>query len=318
MAIVAGSQIEVGRGLLARLLPLTGTRASGAIVQTLTGPNAEVVAGNYLLPVVNGQLREELVYKVAPKPDGSMKWNLPADGPLAIVSNVGGKRHNLPAGTVMRWDPQLPGLDPTATVDAGGIAGGLDPVGSLVLNAAVLYESVGNQLSGVEFFRSGIGAFPAVVAMWSDSEPADGLATSSLRRANSRTGEGSQLYTETWAIDVVVSRQDSEPKRRAQGLLLMDEVTTFLTDAQTVDGVVISHPSGVQIRRRSKLTGLPRDMAQAYQIYAIELAVTGNYVRPDARTWAALERFNLDVPRYEEGPGADLPVVDDLKGTFPQ
>lgn len=310
MAIVAEDQIDVGRGLLAACSSLTGVRASGTVQAIPQSVDTQVFAGNYLLPIINGQLRQDLPFKIAQ--NETMKHAVPfaggAGGPLSIVSNAGGIRHNLPAGTVFRFDPPLDGIAETAVLNAPGTAGGQDPSGVLGVKELAQMETLAGPATGLEFFRTTLGGrFPAIIAQWLGSEPADGLATSTLARGSSRVGEGAQLYAETWAVSVIVSKSESESVRRAQGLRLMNEVTALLTDRQTVDGVVISHPSGVQIRGREQVSGLPRDVFQAYQIYQIELAVTGNYQRRDTRTYADLLRFKLDVPK-DADPDKELVV----------
>lgn len=329
MAVVAGDIIDLGRGLLATLASLSGVRATGQVqVRTSSGNPGSLLIGNYLLPIVNGQLRQDLVFKVPPNADKSTSVTVPggAGGAVNIVSNLGGVRHNLPAGTKFLFDPPLPGIEPDAELLPSGTAGGVDPSGLLAIREGVLIETLAGPLTGMEFFRSTLkGMFPAVVLQWLDSEPADGLATSTLARGNSRAGEGSQLYAEEWMLTLIVSKAESEPVRRAQGLRLLGEVTGLITDRQSIDGVVISHPSGAQIRRRGVLSGLPRDVYQAYQIYQVELAVTGNYERSDSRTYADLLRFKLDAPKHDQSPSVEggpdrpnLPVVHDVLIENPQ
>src|SRR3972149_1673939 len=108
---------SLARSLLGALTP-TGTRSSGVVTVKSVGPGTALVPRNsYLLPVVEGRLREHAIFKIGPTraplaANGTGgDWTVTAGGtPVAVVSNLGGARHNVPAATVFRFDPQLTGV----------------------------------------------------------------------------------------------------------------------------------------------------------------------------------------------------------------
>jgi hypothetical protein len=313
MGIVADSLLDISRCILGSLRPLSGTQARVmARVQALS-PGAVLLPGSFLAPIVGGALRHELLFRVAPRgPGENGRWS--GSGLVELVSNLGGARHNLPLGTELRFDPAPAGFAPTAqVVEVRQL--GLDPAaGTLGLKGGVVAESTPG-LNTLDLWRSYLGGhFPAALVIWDSSDPADGLATSSLARGRSRAGEGSTFYAENWVVFLISSREDSEAMRRSDGLRLLQEASVLLTDVQSVDGLVFSNPSGVQIRRRSKPPIGDRNLAQQLQIYALEIATTNRIDRAEARFYSALSKFTADFEKYDPENGNKL--VAELEGRF--
>ena len=138
--------IEVlARSIFAQLNTVTGTRSTGTVTVTGTvgSGGATLPRNSYLVPIVRGDEREELAFKIGPdpttlNPNGTGgDWAI-ADGAAVpavdLLSNVGGARHNLDTGTELRFDPILPGIEPLVTVETPGIANGAN--GELVQQVA--------------------------------------------------------------------------------------------------------------------------------------------------------------------------------------
>lgn len=282
--------VDTARAILAAAQPTTGDRASGTVAVTTTGSEVVLPRNSVLLPVLNGQIRNELIFKTdkgTHLQNGCPKysWLIPAGGAsVSVISNVGGARHNLPAGTVLRWDPPITGLSPTATVEAPGFAGGADPTFFGGLKSAVVYEQFGGPSPSLEIFRSRMNLLPGMMVVWDGSEPADGAATNQLERGSSRAGRDSLLFREKFLILVIVNRKDSDDKRRDEGLEALDSLTEWLTDRQSVDGLVFSTPTGAQIRERFRLSG-DSLVYQEHYIYGMRLSVVRAYTRRDARSY---------------------------------
>ena len=73
-------------------------------------------------------------------------WEITDTGAeVDVFSNLGGTRHNLPAGTPLLLDPPVPGLvahpSPLLTT---ALDGGTDPTGFATLHDMALYETAGD------------------------------------------------------------------------------------------------------------------------------------------------------------------------------
>lgn len=302
MAVVAGSLTDTGRLLLACLAPITG-RQLRVKARVTAAPGSALLPGTFLLPDVGG-LRDDLPLRVAKSGARGGRWQDP--GVVELVSNVGGERHNVvEPGTVLRFDPLPPsGFEPTVEV-VEVLEAATDPTSAPLLLGTMMAQSA-PALGTVELWRSFLGGrFPAALAVWHSSEPAAGLATSTLERGDSRVGEGRQLYAENWAIMLVVAREDSAHARRDEGLILLDEASELLTDRKSVDGCVFSFPTGVQIRRRHSPSFTVRELAQTFQVFEIDLATTRMAERRDERTYHELKRFKVDAGKHVDDVEAE-------------
>ncbi len=146
------SILDTTRLVQACCQPLTGERATGtALLKSATGANVVVPHGRYLFPLINGSVKHELAFKTAINPatvslagEARGAWTVtPAGIAVSILSNLGGARHNLPAGTSFVVDqplkPELVAKPMTQT----GTSGGTDPSGDLALYNFVAYEYFG-------------------------------------------------------------------------------------------------------------------------------------------------------------------------------
>jgi hypothetical protein len=302
------SILETMRLVQACCQPITGERATGAIVlKSATAGNVAVPRGRYLFPMVNGKVDHSRAFKTMASNAQGDPWSVtPAGTAVAIHSNIGGARHNLPAGTRFVIDqPLRPDLVAQPILQTPTV-GGDDPVGDLALFNFVSFDYFGSQPS-LELFQSAIGGrFPAAIMFWEESEPSDGQTTSAVTRPTHR-GAGNASYSELFEILVVSSRADSEHERRAQALRILDELTALLIDRQAVDGVGMSSPGGIHIRGRYRVPG-ETQFYKAFQVYGLRISVQVTYVKRDLREYAELRRFRIDAPR-EDHPAADLPLV---------
>jgi hypothetical protein len=276
---------SLGRALFAQLTALTGARATGSI--TINSPAGMLVSPNaYLLPVVGGQLRDDLLFKTGRRgttmaADGTGgDWLVPPGEPLSVAlkSNVGGARHNLPAGTVFRFDP--PHSDPaaTATLDADMVDG--SDADQLVRRVA-WFEDLDSSNPSKDIFAAKLGDFPALMLVWQDSEPAEGTQAG-LRQGANRGARKVKFTRERFVLYVITGRLVGDSGRRQEGMVVMQAASRLLTDRQrNIDGELLSTiGAGVEVNERTRLR-----RSEKHYIYALRLRMNQTTQPLDERTF---------------------------------
>lgn len=296
---------QLGRAIFATLAPATGVRATGSItVEALgSGEPAILPANTYLLPVIGGQLRDDLVFKTTDE------WSLPRgtqEAGVTIKSNVGGLRHNLPAGTVLRFNPTAEGFAATATLDADMTSG--SDAGALIKRVA-FFEDLDSAAPSSDLFASKIGD-RGVMLIWTNSEPVEG-AMGGLRQGANRATRTRKFWRESFVLYVVVTRLTGDSARRQEGQVIMQAITRLLTDRmQNDDGEQLSTVGGgVEITNRARL-----GRSAGHYIYGVQFRANQT-LEPaaDTRTFARWLRTSYvgAVPgREPPEPIEDLEVVD--------
>lgn len=296
----------LGRAILAQLSPLTGTRATGAVTATATAA-AAVPANTYLLPIVGGQLRDDLVFKTV----GDYSLAAPEARSLGIISNVGGARHNLPAGTVFRFATPIEGLEPTATLDADMLDGsGADAL----VKAVSFFEDLDATNTSEDIFAGMLTEFPALMLAWQESTPVEGVVAG-LRQGGNRVARNVRGFRESFVLYIIAGRLASSARRRQEGLLILDAVTALLMDQQSNDdGEVLSTiGSGVELGNRTRYKRGPN-----HYIYAVRLSVNQTRVAVDRRVFKKWLTSSIggSVPGREApeptAPLEDVPIVVDM------
>lgn len=308
--------IDAARDLMAVIAPTTGTRATGKVLVEPNGTAPTIVRRNQcLIPIVNGDAREGLLFKVAegpnddPDPKGS--WTVqPGGTSVGVFSLLGGKRHNLPRGTRFRMDP-LPRdpVNPIVTLQSD-VTDGVDPIHFGGVMSIVQFEQLAGGTLDLDAFRSQIGQMPGIIIVWDGSEPADGTTQSTLSRGLSRVGTRKTLWNERFNVFVITKRLDSDHMRRSEGLQILDDITEWLTDRQAVDGQVFSAPAGVQVRGRQRVVGATAPYQHLY-VYVLQLSLTRALVSRDEREWNDwLLTHNEFLTFEKDGQGGRLVIVN--------
>lgn len=320
--------IKSARLLMAAMAPTTGERASAQVtVRSTTGSTVYLPVGAHLFPLVNHAAREDLLFKVGPgpfravfpngirkkaspdEPDVSSWWAIPPGGTTVdIHSLLGGKRHNLPAGTKLTFDPVIPGLDVSPL--AAPATGGVDPGWLGGCMSMVQFEQLTASAAAADAFRSQVGKMPAVVLVWDGTEPADGTTQSSIDRGRTRVGSVAQLYKEQFNLFVITDRVDNAHKRRAEGLQLLDHIMFCLTDRQEVDGEIFSAPTGVQVRGRGRV-GADAAAYQSFYIYLLQLSITTTWEPNETGVFAPWLRTHLETQTFEQDEDGDRLTTTD-------
>jgi len=323
------SVIEIARDIMAAVHETTGTRGTGKVlIKPKTASTVYLPRNWHLYPMVNGAIREDLLFKIgqgpsralypngkrkkanADEPDTESWWVIPPGGAIVnIHSVVGGIRHNLPKGTKFVFDPEHPNLEIETTLQTN-ITDAAEPTHFGGCKSIVQFEQLTAPTANLDAFRAAVGKFPAAVIVWDGSEPADGSTSSSLDRGASRAGSTTQLFKERFNIFVLSERLDSGATRSAEGLKLLDDLTFWLTDLQTIDGQVFSSPTGVQVRGRNRIAG---DSAQ-YQsvfVYLLQISVTGTWKPYDFRSYSPwLKTHNVIKTHLKDESGEGKVTVD--------
>lgn len=323
----SASIIELADDLMAVLAPITGTRATGSVIVKPVGKEPVYLQRNWpLVPIVNGAARDDLKFKIGQgpnrakypngirkkesddEPDTESWWTIQPGGTLVdIHSIVGGARHNLKRGTKFVFEPYNENVEVEVVLQST-MTDGADPIHFGGCMSVAQFEQMNGPLATLDAFRAELGKLPAIVFVWGGSEPADGTTTSSLSRADTRTGVKAQLFKEAFDVFVISERLDSGKKRRTEGLKLLDDATFWLTDRQEVDGQVFSAPTGVQVRSRSRVATNNSNYQSVY-IYLLQISVTHTWDAYDQRTWNPWLLAHNEILTHDEDDDGNQKVV---------
>lgn len=304
---------RLARGIFAQLSELTGARATGTVNVTAdAGPDQVLPANSYLAPIVGGQLREDLLLKVDKDPTttlpngtgGGWEFSGGETRAVAVKSNLGGARHNLDSGTVLRFSPVLTGFQPTATV-ATALTGGVEGF----IKSAVVFEELRPGSPEADVFASGARETPAVMLIWTSSQPAEGQ-TIGMNQGNTRAGRDVRFLQETFDLQVLAGTMESDYQRRKDGLLALQMVTALLTDCmRNIDGEVLSSVgAGVKIGRRYRTLRNER-----LYVYGMTVSCNQTLEPIDRRAFNAWLQVNLEMAlpgRPSPEPTDPLTIVD--------
>jgi hypothetical protein len=299
---------RLGRALLAALTPITGTRATGTLTITAGAVPVSIPVNTYLLPVVGGMLRDDLVFKTTE----ALELEAHEVGELAITSNVGGARHNLVALTPFRFDPPVflphaPTFEPGAKLDASMVDGSDE--GALLRSVSV-FEDVEEADPADDSFAAKMGDTPSVVLAWIESEPVDGVSAG-LRTTSTRAARGKKFYRESFVLYVRAGHLGGDHFRRREGVVLVQAITSLLTDRmQNDDGEQLSMVGGgVEITSRAKL-----GRSTTSYLYGLRLRMSQVVERYDGRAfarWTATRITGALPGRPLPEPEEPIELVDD-------
>lgn len=300
------------RALLALLQPLTGDRANGSVLVQSTDATGIIPANSHACPIIAGQMRSDLLFKTAVNPaTNNGSWPVVQGGtPVPILSVLGGAQHNIVGSTVLRWFPSIDGIAPTAAVSATGLSDGAPNTSLVGVADAKLFEQlVASPGAGVDMFKSGLSAFPGLILVWQGSEPDDGMREQPLGPRVSRLGRGATLQRSTWDLFIVASRLDSDPARREQGMVILDEIREIITDRQTVDGMVFSCIRGLSVHKCGRHVIDPK-----FYVYLITFSTCNVLQQREYRDYSDWAKTRLDVTTTDSSP---FVLVRDNESTMP-
>lgn len=320
--IASSSSINVGRALMAAMQPITGARARGTVTLT-TKPGSEfrVPWNSYWVPILNGERQTSWLYKVTRGPNADGSWTVTdAGATVPMMSNIGGYRHNVPAGTL--FAPTVP-IEELVVVGAGSpvaatdFEGATEPGDYCGVKDMVLYETFDGPAFSLDLMRSPISQFPGVLLAFQNLEPADGVAIAQNNQAAVNAGEGKKFYKVTYTISVITSKSEGDMARRLEGLIIADTIVQLLMDKKAGDpGECLSSPGGVQVRQMVREDG-PQPVYKKFYIYTVLVSAMVLIERLDFRTFPPWLRAVLNVDKAPQIPAVagqgPIRVVNDVK-----
>jgi hypothetical protein len=308
------SSIEnIARALQGVCRPITGDVATGAITLTATGSDVTIPRNTHAVPVINGQEQPDLVYKTAAGPNDDDSWTVTSGGDdVTFFSNIGGERHNVADTTPFNLDPEITGLKTTAVAN-GAFSGGTNPTAYGSLKDFVLYEQFDGPILPLDMRRSLLKGFPSALIGWVQAEPGDGSVTTHTLR-ETRTGTFQNLYRHIYEITVIINRAESDYRRRAEGMHIIETMSRLLTDRHSVDECTFSNPSGVQVLRMGRVA-LPQNQHQKFYVFSMQVSTLSSLVTTDTRAYNdwLLARIDILKPQDPALPNqGDYTVVNDM------
>jgi hypothetical protein len=240
---LAGSVIErLGRAMCAQLSLLTGTRAEGVALVKATGAPVALPQNTYAVPITS-TANEQFPVKTMPNPATAEAhlqggdWTVTAAGlPVRFRANVGGAMGNWPAGTRLRFVPEVPGLEVEAIVQAPGFEGGVTgPV-----KQVVVYDDFPSADLAKAMFQGKVQGMPALVLAWVGSAPIEGR-TAGISQGATRKARGVRAYFENFVLYTLCSDSTSGETRRKIALEITEAARAVLGDHKVnIDGERIS------------------------------------------------------------------------------
>ena len=321
MGIGTSNILACARAVLATLQPVTGLRSAGVLgMRAKPGKTFQVQANTYFMPIKEGRLRQELLFKAMEGPNEDDSWTIDDSGTaqIALMSNSGGVRHNLPDGT--SFNPATPiddlvliGTDaPTAV---GDFVQGEDAPDYCGIKDLAIYEQFDGPAFELDLRRSPLQKFPAVLLAFQDMQPADGSTIAQTDQQSTRAGSTTKLYKVTYTLSVISSKVEGDGRRRQEGLILTDTIMQLLTDRHEADaGECLSNPGGIQIRQMVRESG-PQDVYKKFYIYTILMSCMVTLAQIDLRSFNPWLRSVMKVVKpqvpilADQGP---LTLVDNM------
>lgn len=297
----------LARAILGQLSPLTGTRGTGTMtVSNPSGADVQLEQNMCLLPVVHDELADDLVFKVAPNPatvepfSKGGAWTIPAgsSASVAVRSNLGGARHNLPAGTRLRFDPLQADLDDEAILDAAITDAADRADDELALRRAVYYEELDGAAIERDIAGGRLAQLPGAMLVWRQSTPYEGR-TAGTNQGSTRIADGIRGFAENYQLFVVSASIAGSGKRRSDGSRLLQAMTRLLSDQQvTDDGEQLTSLGSLEVLNRGRFARTER-----HYVYQLSLRVNRIIVRTDTRSFVPWLRTRL----RQALPGRDAP-----------
>lgn len=329
MTVASSFTINAGRALIAAMQPLTGARASGSIrIYAKLGMESRIERNSYWTPVISGRRQGSWLFKATVGPNADGSWTVTDAGTeVGFVSNIGGHKHNVDAGTV--FVPTVPDENlilsgPNAPAAVDDFTGATEPGAYCGVKGMVLYETFDGPAYSLDIHRSQLTHFPGVIVAFQDLEPADGVATAQTNQSAVNAGDGTKFFKLSFSITVITSKSESDLGRRQEGQIIADSIVALLNDKHMGDpGESLSNPGGIQVRRMFREDG-PQDIYKKFYLYTVLVSAMVAVRRLDFRYFPPWLRavMNVDKPQSpavpEQGPYrlVNNNVIDMTPGTL--
>lgn len=292
---VGFERVLAKRALLCALGPLAGLRATGNVTATATGADVTLPAFTYGVPMIGGKAVIARMVKVLPsgKDAGGnpLGWTVTSGGlDVPVRSVCGGPSGNLPAGTVIVWQPLPDGLAARGVVAAGDIAGGLAQPGPGRCARVVAFETLGAD-PGKAMWEAPGTDLPAIIVARTGSTPTGDATVNSTLRVH------------TFQLYVVSATYAGNDERAEEGELLLDAIESTLDGLADVEGDIFS---GMPCELGSEQRERPRN--PNLHVWSIEASVAYALNRIDVRLSDGVSWQPWATTRIEEVVLAAAPL----------
>ncbi len=321
MSLGLSTIIDTARALMAALQPITGGRAVGQLrMRAKPGIMFELPEYAFFIPIVDGSRFAGWLFKVAPGPNPNRSWTVDDSGNtlVTVMSNIGGVRHNLPAGTFFVTDIDVEGLITVGADRAHAEADfqqGSDPE-TFGIKDMALYETFDGPAVSLDIRRSPIKQFPGVLVAFQDMTPADGVAIAHNNQQAVAAGDGKSFFKMTYSISVVIAKVKGDQSTRFEGLVIANTIASLLNDKHAGDvNEPLSNPGGVQIRQLIREDG-PQAVYKKFYIYTLIVSCMRAITRIDLRTYSPWLRATMNMSKPQFPPLPDqgaITVVSDME-----
>lgn len=325
MIDISGSVIErLGRAIMAQLSVITGDRSEGlAVVKLADGQTTPVVLSpnTYAIPIAisnsGARADEQMPVKVVHNPATVKEhlqvgnWTIvPGNGvQVRFRSNLGGARGNWKPGTQLKFNPEIPGLNPMALVVGSGFTGGtIGPV-----KQVVSYDDFPSSDISKATFQGRVQDMPALVLAWMSSSPVEGRVAG-LTQGATRKGRGVRAYFENFALYTLCGDATSGETRRKIALEVTEAARSLLGDHKiNIDGERLSGlGTGLEITTSNRLPKKEQALPMLTTLRVISVRK-----RVDARTYQEWNKTRYKAFQEATDDNVQDLVRDDFTDPMP-
>lgn len=295
---------RIRRGILSALRPLQGIASSGTIfARSSSGAGTiELPKNCHLVPIIGsatgrGEISHDLPLRVTATVDVEEGGTS-----VAVASVLGGPRNNLAAGTRLRFDPPLVGLEDEATVEAPGLTGGeLVTSGPGIVRDIRPFETLESLEVARDLFAGEVADLPAAIVAYGGSSEIEPV------------GEATILEAHRWRIYVVTQWGANAQATGNEATDILGAIKGLLVRRTSSHGLVFSSPP-------ASLVGVSRvRVSPTVFVWAIDLTTYMGLQRTDFRpaegggdgvSYADWLVDSYTLSTFTAAQPMDLPVVD--------
>lgn len=295
----AGLTKRIRRGLISCLRPMTGDYSTGQVTAAASsGAGTVTIPRNcHLVPILESkagraEISHDLPFRVVAAVDVPE-----AGGTVELASLLGGAANNLKAGTQLKWDPPLVGLEPLVTVDDDFTGGAAATEGPGLVREIRAFETLESYQQSRDLFAGEVGRLPALVVAYAGSREVDVL------------GEDRVLEAHRWRIYAITSWGGSAIDVGNEVTDLLDAAKGFLIRRSSSHGLVFSTPP-IQRVNTSRVRVTPTSFVWVLDLETYNGVVQTDFRPFEGRTFNEWLENEFDLTSETTAYPTPLAVVD--------